>query len=189
VLRHLDELSNTDGTRQGLRERGETPVVVFSPEYGISRLLPTWAPQALLVGTGTASFQALPEAERKEWIYLHLYYCGKDEDYLRQLLNDRIDDPYLTYFVQSTVFGPERILLFLGQHTAPVSQPEIEAQVAEYANFARSFSRSNALKRPVTYVITRADDSFDFARVDEWYERAEGERVGDYVLYRVKMRN
>lgn len=188
VLRHLDELSNTDGTRQELRDRGETSVVVFSTEYGISRLLPTWAPQALLTGTGTASFQALPEAERKEWIYLHLYYSGKDEDFLRQLLNDRIDDPYLTYFVQSTVFGPERILLFLGQHKAPVSQLEIEAQVAEYATFARSFSRSNALKRPMTYVITRADDSFDFSRVDQWYERDAGERVGDYVLYRVKLR-
>lgn len=191
VLRHLNELSNTDGTRQELRERGETSVVVFSTEYGISRLLPTWAPQALLIGTGTASFQALPEAERKEWIYLHLYYSGKDEDFLRQLLNDRIDDPYLTYFVQSTVFGPERILLFLGQHTAPVSQPEIEAQVAEYATFVRSFSRSNALKRPMTYVITHAPDnfaSFDFSRVDQWYERDAGERVGDYVLYRVRLR-
>lgn len=188
VLRHLDELAKTDGTWQGLRERGETPVRVFSPEYGISRLLPTWAPQGLLVGTGTASFQALPEAQRKEWIYLHLYYSGKDEDYVRQLLNDKIDDPYLTYFVQSTVFGPERILLFLGHHTEAVSQPEIEAQVAEYGNFVRAFSRSNALTRPVTYVITRADDPFDFSRLDQWYERDEGERVGDYVLYRVRLR-
>ena len=188
VLRHLDQLSNTDGTRQELRERGETSVVVFSPEYGISRLLPTWAPQALLVGTGTASFQALPEDERKEWIYLHLYYSGKDEDFLRQLLNDRIDDTYLTYFVQSTIFGPERILLFLGRHSAPVSQPEIEAQVVDYANYTRSFSRSNALKRPVKYVITPADNNFDLSRIDRWYERDDGERVGDYTLYRVRLR-
>jgi hypothetical protein len=143
----------------------------------------------LLIGTGTASFQALPETQRKEWIYLHLYYCGKDEDYLRQLLNDRIDDPYLTYFVQSTVFGPERILLFLGHHTEPVSQPEIEAQVAEYAAFARSFSRSNALTRPMTYVITRVEERFDFSRVDRWYQRDEGERIGDYTLYRVRLRD
>jgi hypothetical protein len=189
VLRRLDQLADTDGTWQGLRQHGETPVLVFSPEYGISRLLPTWAPQGLLIGTGTASFQALTEAERKQWIYLHLYYSGKDEDYLRQLLNDKIDDPYLTYFVQSTVFGPERILLFLGRHSAPVSQPEIEAEVAEYATFARSFSRSNALTRPVTYVITPAAEGFDFSRIDQWYERDQGERVGDYVLYRVKLRD
>ena len=189
VLRRLNELANADGTWQGLRERGETSSVVFSPEYGISRLLPTWAPQALLLGTGTASFQALSEAQRKEWIYLHLYYCGKDEDYLRQLLNDKIDDPFLTYFTKSTLFGPERILLFLGRDSKPVSQPEIETQVAEYATFARSFSRSDALKRPVTYVITRADENFDFSRVDRWYERGGSERVGDYVLYRVRLRD
>jgi hypothetical protein len=189
VLRRLDQLAATDGTWQGLREHGETQVLVFSPVYGISRLLPTWAPQGLLIGTGTASFQALLEAERKEWIFLHLYYSGKDEDFLRQLLNDKIDDPYLTYFVQSTVFGPERILLFLGRHSAPVSKPEIEAQVAKYATFARSFSRSNALTRPLTYVITPAADGFDFSRIDQWYERDQGERVGDYVLYRVKLRD
>ena len=190
VLQRLNELAKTDGTWQGLREQGKTSSVVFSPEFGVSRLLPVWAPQGLLLGTGSAVFQGVPQAERKEWIYLHLYYSGKDEDFLRQLLNDRIDDPYLTYFVQSTVFGPERILLFLGQHTQPVGQHEIEAQVAEYATFARSFSRANALKRPVTYVITRAPhNSFDLSRIDQWYERDEGETVGDYVLYRVKLRN
>lgn len=189
VLRRLNELANTDGTWQGLREHGETSSVVFSPEYGISRLLPTWAPQALLLGTGTASFQALSEDQRKEWIYLHLYYCGKDEDYLRQLLNDKIDDPFLTYFIKSTLFGPERILLFLGRDSKPVNQPEIETEVAEYATFAGSFSRSDALKRPVTYVITRADDNFDFSRIDRWYERGSSERVGDYVLYRVRLRD
>jgi hypothetical protein len=182
-------LADTDGTWQGLRQHGETPVLVFSPEYGISRLLPTWAPQGLLIGTGTASFQALPEAERKEWIYLHLYYSGKDEAFLRELLNDRIDDPYLTYFISSNVFGPERILLFLGHNAERVSQTEIETEVAKYATFARSFSRSNALTRPVTYVITPAAEGFDFSRIDQWYERDQGERVGDYVLYRVKLRD
>ena len=189
VLRRLNELAHTDGTWQGLRGKGATANIVFSPEYGISRLLPTWAPQGLLLGTGTASFQALPETERKEWIYLHLYYCGRDEEYLRQLFNDKIDDPFLTYFVNSTVFGPERILLFLGRNSQPVSRPEIEREVAEYGKFVRSFARSAAEKRPVTYVITRADETTDLSRIDQWYERAAGERAGDYVLYRVRLRD
>jgi len=189
VLQRLNELGNTDGTWQGLRERGKTSAVVFSPEFGVSRLLPTWAPQGLLLGTGTASFQALPQTQRKEWIYLHLYYCGKDEGYLREVLNDRIDDPILTYFINSTIFGPERILLFLGWNSERVTQVEIEGEVAEYANFVRSFSRSDVLKRPVTYVVTRADDNFDLSRIDLWYERDSGERVGDYVLYRVRLRD
>lgn len=189
VLRRLNELGYTDGTRQQLRERGETSAVVFSPQFGISRLLPTWAPQGLLIGTGTAYFQPLSEAQLKEWIYLHLYYCGKDEDYLRQLLNDKIDDPFLTYFVRSTFFGPERILLFLGWNSKPPSQPEIEAEVTQFGKFMRSLSRSDVAMRPITYVITAADGNFDFSRIDQWYERDEGERVGDYVLYRVRLRD
>jgi hypothetical protein len=189
VLRRLNVLAQTDGTWQGLRERGETSNMVFSPEFGVSRLLPVWTPQGLLLGTGTAVFQGLPQAQRKEWIYLHLYYSGKDEAFLRELLNDRIDDPYLTYFISSNVFGPERILLFLGHNAERVSQTEIETEVAKYATFARSFSRSNALTRPVTYVITHAAEGFDFSRIDQWYERDQGERVGDYVLYRVKLRD
>jgi hypothetical protein len=188
VLRRLNELAKSDGTWQGLRERGETSSIVFSPEYGISRLLPVWAPQGLLLGTGTAVFQGISQAQRKEWIYTHLYYCGKDDAYLTELLNDRIDDPYLTYFIRSNFFGPERILFLLGHNSEPVSQPEIEAQVAEYANFTRSFTRNNALKRPVTYVITRADVSNDLSRIDQWYERDQGEHVGDYILYRVRLR-
>ena len=41
----------------------------------------------------------------------------------------------------------------------------------------------------MTYVITQAADGFDFSRIDQWYERDQGERVGDYVLYRVKLRD
>jgi hypothetical protein len=188
VLKRLNELAQTDGTWQDLRQHGTTSAIVFSPQYGISRLLPTWAPQALLTGTGSGSFQAPPQAERKGWIYLHLYYCGKDEIYLRELLNDRINDPFLTYFVNSTIFGPERILLFLGRNAEPVSQTEIEKEVAEYAMFVRSFSRTDVLKRPVTYVVTRAADNSDLSRIDLWYERDAGERVGDYILYRVRLR-
>lgn len=189
VLRHLDELARTDGTWQDLRAHGKTTNIVFSPEYGISRLLPIWAPQGLLIATGSGVFHGLSDAERREAIYLHLYYCGKDEEYLRELLNDRIDDPYLTYFIRSTLFGPDRILFLLGWDAKPVSHSEIESEVAEYARFARSFSRSNAAKRPVTYVVTPAARGFDFSRIDQWYERDQGERVGDYVLYRVRLRD
>jgi hypothetical protein len=189
VLRRLNEMAKTDGAWQGLREHGKTSSVVFSPEFGISRLLPTWAPQGLLTGTGSGVFQGLSQAQRKEWIYLHLYYSGKDESYLREIFNDRIDDPYLTYFVNSSIFGPERILLFLGWKPQPVSQPEIESEVAEFENFMRSFSRSDVSKRPLTHIITRAEDNYDLSRIDQWYDRDKGERVGDYVLYRVRLRD
>jgi hypothetical protein len=188
VLRRVNELARTDGTWEGLRRGGTTPALVFSPEYGVSRLLPTWAPQGLLIGTSSASSQGVSDEERKERIYLHLYYCGKDESYLQELLNDRTDDPFLAYFVKSTLFGPERILLFLGWNSQPVSQVEIEREATEYAVFARSFSHFEVLKRPILYVITRTAAHSDLSRIDLWYERDNGERFGDYTLYRVKLR-
>lgn len=189
VLKRLNELAKTDGTWQGLHEHGKTSTVVFSPEFGISRLLPTWAPQGILTGTGSGVFQGVSQAQRKEWIYLHLYYSGKDQSFFREILNDRVNDPFLTYFINSTIFGPERILLFLGWRAQPVSQVEIENEVAAFETFMRSFSRSDVAKRQLTYVITRRDDNFDLSRIDRWYERDGGERAGDYVLYRVKLRD
>jgi hypothetical protein len=79
--------------------------------------------------------------------------------------------------------------LFLGWNSTPPTQPEIESEVAQFGKFMRSFSRSDVSTRPITYVITLADGNFDLSRIDQWYERDAGERVGDYILYRVQLRD
>jgi hypothetical protein len=188
VFLRLKELSKYDGTWEGLRQNGRTPALVFSAEYGMSRLLPTWAPQGSLIATGSASFQSLSEAIRKEWLYTHLYYRGRDTEYLLKLLSDRIDDPLLTYYAKSTIFGPERALLFLGLNSQPIRQDEIDEEVRSYGTFVDSFSREQAIKRPITYAVIPADGEFDSTNLDRWYERDAGERVGAYDLYRLKLR-
>jgi hypothetical protein len=189
IFLRLKELANHDGTWQGLRSKGTAPALVFSPEYAISRLLPTWAPQGLLLGTGSASFQSLPETTRKEWLFTHLYYCGKNKEYVRDLLSDRIEDPFLTYYAKSTTYGPERALLFLGLNPQPITQDEIEREVRAYDIFARSFSRENVMKRPLSYAITLTDCEFDWSHLERWYERDNGEPIGAYTLYRLKLRD
>ncbi|MFN2511210.1 MAG: hypothetical protein ABR568_07170 [Pyrinomonadaceae bacterium] len=187
VLRRLRELASTDGTWEALRDTGKASALVFSPEYGISRLLPTWAPQGLLLGTGSAAFQSLSEATRKEWLYTHYYYCGRNMEYVRGILNDQNEDPFLTYYAKSTTFGPERVLLFLGLNTQPITQEEIEREVTAYGAFVDSFSRELVIRRPIAYAITSAQ-GFDFSYLDLWYERDAGEQVGAYILYRMKLR-
>jgi hypothetical protein len=189
VLLHLKELANRDGTWDGLRNHGRTPALVFSPQFGVIRLLPTWAPQGSLLATGSAVFQSLPQEVRKEWLYMHLYYCGKNAEYFRELLNERIDDPFLTYYAKSTIFGPERVLLFLGWNSQLVTQNEINQEAKSYDAFANSFSRQEAVKRPITYVVTLSNEKFDFSHIDLWYERETHERIGVYDLYRVKPRD
>src|SRR6266545_1699375 len=184
----LKELAKFDGTWEGLRKDGKTPALVFSPRYGISRLLPTWAPQGSLLASGSAAFQSLSQTERREWLYMHFYYCGREGEYVRELLNNRTDDIPLAYFAKSTIFGNERALLFLGWNTLAIRQDEIEQEVRAYEGFAKSFSREQAQTRPLAYAVTLADEPFDFSHLDQWYERDGGERIGGYKLYRLKLR-
>ena len=189
VLLRLKELAKYDGTWDGLRNNGKTPALVFSPQFEILRLLPTWAPQGSLLAMGSVSFQSLSHAERKELLYTHLYYCGRNMKYLRELLNDRTDDPFTAYYARSTLFGPERMLPFLVRGFQPISQDEIEREVRTYEIFVDSFSREEVLKRPLTYLITLTESKSDLSRIDLWYERDGSERVGGYNLYRVKLRD
>lgn len=188
VLLRLKELASSDGTWEGLRSHGRAPALVFSPSYGVPRLLPTWAPQGSLLAPGSAPFQSLPQTQRKEWLYTHFYYCGRNKEYLVELLNNQTDDLPLAYFAKSTIFGNERALLFLGSNSQSIRQDEIEQEARAYETFTNSFARAQAQKRPLAYAITDANENFDFSRVDLWYERDSGERIGLYTLYRLKLR-
>jgi hypothetical protein len=188
VLLRLKEQAKHDGTWEGLRAHGKAPTLVFSPEYWLSGLLPTWAPQGSLLAPGSVAFQGLSEAERKERLYTHFYYCRRSEEYVRELLSDRAGDPFGTYYARSTLFGPERGVTFLSQDFQPIRQDEIEQEVDAYESFANSFSRDETLKLPLGYAVMPPDGEFDFTHIDLWYERDAGARVGAYTLYRFKLR-
>jgi hypothetical protein len=188
VLLRLKEQATHDGTWEGLRDHGKGSTLVFSPEFRLSGLLPTWAPQGSLLATGSASFQSFSEAESKERLYTHFYYCRRDKEYVRKLLNNRADDPFGTYYARSVMFGPERVVTFLGQDVQPIRQEEIEHEVGAYETFASSFSREEAIKQPLTYAVVPSGGNFDFSNIDRWYERDGGQREGAFDLYRLKLR-
>lgn len=188
VLRHLETLAQEDGTLVGLRENGKAPLLVFSPRLEISTWLPTWAPQGSLLAIGSVSFQSLPRAERTTSLFMHLYYCGHTSDSFGEVLR-RDNRDFLAYYAKSTLFGPERVWHFLGPHFHPITATEVNSQVAAYQSFIDSFSRDVVLKRPLGYAITSATEEMDFSRLDRWYERDAGERVGHYNLYRLTFRS
>src|SRR5215212_9168744 len=188
VLERLNKQASRDGTWESLRERGQAPLV-FSPLYQVSALLPTWAPQGTLLATAGAAFQSLSETDAKERLYSHFYYCRRDGKYLRGLLTDTANDPLLSDFAKSTIFGPERVLPFIAVNFQPIRPEEIEESIRAYNAFANSFSRDMATKRPLAYAISPVDSSFDFSNIDLWYERDAGERVGAYILYHLKLRS
>src|SRR6266545_3790287 len=185
VLLRLKQLSNEDGTLAGIRADGKASTIVFSPRLAVAVLEPTWTSQGTLIDMGGVDFGSVSREERKEFFYMHLYYSQADIGALRKALNGIPDDPTMTYYARSVIFGHDRIVPALSGHFKPIQPDEIEQEIHAYQAYANSFSREQVLKRPVTYAVIPADSNFDFTNLDRWYERDVGERVGSYTLYHV----
>lgn len=189
VLLRLKELSKQDGTLEGLRDRGKVSALVFSPHVEVMQLLPTWTPQGTLLGAGALDFGSAPSHRaRKDLLYIYLYYCGANGERLREYLNEKSHDSYMDFYANSVIFGDERIIPQLSLHPKPIQKDEIEQEVGVYQAYVDSFSIERVLEHPVTYVITKGEAEPDLSRIDRWYERDVGERVGAYTLYRLKLR-
>ena len=190
VFVRLKELSREDGTIAGLRTKGQTSTLVYSPDVSLTKWLPTWTSQGTLLDqTGVHAGTATPE-QQKKFFYMHLYYSKVEIETLRQALNDKLDPtPRELVSAPSVMIGHARLFPQLSSQFQPIQSDEIEREVQAYQTYAASFSREEALKRPITYAVIPNEGNFDFTNLDRWYERDAGERVGAYTLYRVKLRN
>jgi len=141
-----------------------------------------------LLDIGGLDLGHVSREERKEFLYMHLYYAKVDGAALRKPFDGTSRDVGLKY-ARAAIFGHERILPGMNLHFEPIKPEEIEEAIRDYQTYVDSFSRAEALKRPLTYAILLAEDKFDFTNLDRWYERDTGERVGDYVLYRLRLRD
>lgn len=189
VLRRLDDLSKQDGTLVDLKTQGRGSTIVFSPALNVSVLLPAWSSQPTLLDVGGLDFGAVTRDVRKEYFYMHLYYANANIETLRLALHGNPEDPAMNYYARAVLFGHERIVPALAGDFKPIQDAEIESEIRAYETYAQNFSLAQAVKRPLAYVIAPASGNFDFVNIDRWYERDSGERVGSYVLYRVKLKN
>lgn len=189
VLRRLDELSKVDGTFSDVRTENNLSPLVFSPYVAMNVLLPSWTSQGTLLDIGGLDLGHVSREEREEYLYMNLYYSKADGSTLREPLNAKSKDVAMNYYARSAIFGHERILPGMSLHFEPIRQEEIDEAIRVYQAYADSFSKEQVLKRPITYAVVRAEEKFDFSNLDRWYERDGGERVGDYVLYRLKLRD
>ncbi|HEV2829946.1 MAG TPA: hypothetical protein VGW76_20260 [Pyrinomonadaceae bacterium] len=165
------------------------PALVFSPHLEFMQMLPTWAPQGTLLGMGAIDFGSASHQERKEFLYTHLYYSGVTKEGLREIFRGPNDQLPLSYYVKYVVFGHERVRPLFSLNFQPITQDEIERELVAYDTFINSFSREQALKHPISYSVILTDRNFDFSNIDRWYERDTGERVGESMLYSLKLRD
>jgi len=189
VLLRLREFSKQDGTLSDLRTKGQASTLVFSPTVAIIRLLPTWTSQGTLLDIGGVDFGNATQEERKKFFYMHLYYSNAASDSFRRALNGMLNDPIMDLYARTVVFGHDRVTPALSVHFNPIQPDEIDQEVRNYQTYANSFSRDEAVKRPIAYAVVTAEGNFDFSNLDRWYERDAGERVGEYTLYHLKLRD
>jgi hypothetical protein len=178
VYVRLNEQANT--SRPNVNEQ----IVLFNDPRAAdgvpaaSRLAVLWAPH-MLVFTSTTT------AENKERLYRQLYYTG----FGAKELDAYFHGSEIYYGYAAGIFGFDRIIDGLNSSAKPISRLELNDEMVSYTKYVEGFNRERAANPRLTYVVTAIGDESSFSNLDRWYERDAGERIGNFMLYRVKLRD
>jgi hypothetical protein len=178
VCQRLRQRSTTDASV--VSSTDPRPLVLAS-DNKVAIILPTFAPQAVLWAPHF-DFLHLAPGESHARFYEYLYLTGIDGDHLAT----QLALPFSTF--AAAAFGHERVLPDLAVQARPITSDEIAHEVAEYKAYYASFTRDRAAEHVLSYVIVPAAGGPDLSNLDRWYQRDQGEQVGDYILYRVQLR-
>jgi hypothetical protein len=118
-------------------------------------------------------------AEQKKRYHQYLYYSGLNESRFRQLLQH-------DFTAQWEIFGADRVNPVLSASFSPITVDDIQRAVEEYGRFISSYDEANAAEPQLSYAIVTPGE--DLSNLDRWYERDVGEKLGEFVLYRIKLR-
>jgi len=162
---------------------GASEGAVFAPDLIEGDDLPTLAPQGLLWARHLHVFSGATWEENKERFYQQVYYSGLDAEWLSNELENG------NYVVIIALFGWGRHHDRLTVNSTPLTHEEITAEANRYAEYIANFNRERAARFPLSYIVMDADGALDFSNLDRWYERDAGERVGKFMLYRVKLKS
>jgi uncharacterized membrane protein len=165
----------------GLRDASRK--TILSTDLFVADCLPESAPQSVLWAPHMLVFSGATTLESKERLFQQLYYTGVKADEIEGFLKD---GNY--YGVAVGLFGFDRVIDGLSENPAPITKAEIAHEAQLYADYVASFNRERAAHPALSYVITPALAEPDLTNLDRWYERDGGERVGKFILYRVRLR-
>lgn len=177
VLNRLAELA-----RQGQEGRPATEQTVFSSDNILADEAPTLAPQPVLWARHQHIFVGATAEESKERFFQWMYYTGHDAEWLDSALRNG------NFTIVYALFGWGRLSNRLIADPQPLREGEITGEVKAYGDFIASFNRERAARLPLSYLIVDSDDPHIPARIGQWYEHDQGERVGDHLLYRLKLK-
>lgn len=172
ALKGYDEMTGKPAVRQS---------VVFVPDIARADNLPMVAPQPVLWAQHMFVFSGVTVPENKERFFQYLYYSGVGAD-------DFVRDYQRRGFVEYAIFGWERANPRLTVNHKPITEAELQVEARNYADYISHFDRSRAAHPMLSYLLIASDQNINFEHLDRWYLRDQGERIGRYLLYRVRLR-
>ncbi len=182
ISNHLTELGETDGSREAEQGRTSFPVVLVDDLHLADRL-PTDAPQIPLWAPHMLVFPGITEEENRERFFKQLYYLGFDEERIW----GRVNRSDWTFF--AGLFPYHRLSPVTRNQVSSITPDELRSQIKEYHKYAISFTRESATRPVLSYLIVNIEADASLENIDRWYERDDGEVLGNYVLYRLKLRD
>ena len=143
---------------------------------------PAFAPQGVLWARHQHVFAGETWEESKERFYYFLYFSGVDGATLEKNLRDG------NVITVISLFGWDRLTGRLSNEARLLTDGEIQTEGRNFDDFRNSFNLERASKHQLSYVVGSAENNFNPVNLDRWYERDGGEKIGNYVLYRVKLK-
>lgn len=144
--------------------------------------LPALAPQAVLWARHQHVFAGETALENKQRFYHYLYFANVEPV---GLINNLRNQEIVTTIA---LFGWDRLTGRLSDRARPLTDGEIIAEADRYADFLETFSRREAERFRLSYIVVDRNRNFDFGRLDRWYERGAAEQINDFTLYELKLR-
>ncbi|MEP6922842.1 MAG: hypothetical protein ABI954_00120 [Pyrinomonadaceae bacterium] len=143
---------------------------------------PALAPQGVLWARHQHVFTGETVEENKERFYHFMYFSGLNGELLRQQLRSN------NVIVVISLFGWDRLNGRLSIKSTPLTEDEIQTESQKFESFRQNFNQAQAARRRISYVIVQNGIGYNFTNLDRWYDRDEGEIIGNYVLYKVKLK-
>jgi hypothetical protein len=165
----------------------DTRSVVYAPNFVVAGAVATTAPQPVLWAQYLFVFPDVTPEEDKERLAAFLYYKGVtfndiDRDHFDSLDGER--GYYLSSLIRRGRFNPR-----LSVDWKPIAPEEVQGALDYYANFVASFDRARAAHPQISFLLVAFDDQVNLSNFDRWYERDQGERVGKYRFFRVRLKD
>ncbi len=149
--------------------------------------LPTIAPQNVLWARHQHVFAGLSWQENKERYYQFLYYQNRDGKWLENNLKNG------DFVSMIALFGWGRHTDRLSSDSKPLTYFEIVEQAKLFDEYIDKFTMKEATNPKLNYLVVpydwiKPEIRIDISNIEKWYEKDEGEKIGKYILYKLKLK-